>query len=133
MTTEREIAEKLRLLGQSRNSVGGEVVTVHRDIFNEAASLLETVAAERDALLADNRMKDELLTAAVDDYNRAVLTEREACARLVEEGFDRAVAESYRNDGVSSKNDKCQHGRYMYEDCEACCVIAIRSSSGSKP
>jgi len=57
----------------------------------------------------------------------AVLAEREACAALIEEGFERIVGESYADDpNVRSKHDKCPHGRYMYEDCEQCCADAIR-------
>lgn len=59
---------------------------------------------------------------------RAILAERERCAKLAEEGYDRVAATIYRGDGVRSKNDQCQHGRYMYEDCEACLAIAIRST-----
>lgn len=67
--------------------------------------------------------KSRILGAA-----RAIVSERERCAKLLEEGYDRAVATPYRNDGVRSKNDQCAHGRYMYEDCEPCAAIAIRAA-----
>lgn len=60
-------------------------------------------------------------------YAAGVAFERERCAKLLEEGYERTVATPYRNDGVNSKNDQCAHGRYMYEDCEACAASAIRS------
>lgn len=44
--------------------------------------------------------------------------EREACALLIEQGFDR--------EGITTKNDKCPHGLYGWEDCEQCAVRAIR-------
>lgn len=52
---------------------------------------------------------------------------REEAAKLIEEGYERKVAKPYRDDGVRSKNDQCEHGRYMYEDCEPCAASAIRS------
>lgn len=51
----------------------------------------------------------------------------EACAKLIENGFPKVVGEPYRDDGKSSKNDKCPHGHWMYEDCEACVVDALRA------
>jgi len=53
----------------------------------------------------------------------------EESAKLIEEGFEKVVGEPYRDDGKPSKNDKCPHGRYMYEDCESCCSQAIRQHS----
>lgn len=44
--------------------------------------------------------------------------EREACALLLDEGFER--------EGVKHKNDECSHGRFGYEDCEQCASAAIR-------
>ena len=58
---------------------------------------------------------------------RALMAERERCAKIIEEGCDRPVGEPFRNDGVPSKNDKCPHGVVMYEDCSACFAAAIRS------
>jgi hypothetical protein len=54
------------------------------------------------------------------------LKEREACAKLIEEGFERPVGEA-QVPGHRSKNDYCPHQRFMYEDCEQCAAIAIRS------
>lgn len=62
-------------------------------------------------------------------WNEAV----EACAKLIEDGVIRKVAVPYRNDGVPSKNDRCEHGRWMYEDCEACCAVAIRALAHPEP
>lgn len=57
----------------------------------------------------------------------------EEAAKVIEEGFEKAVGESYRNDGKPSKNDKCPHGRYHYEDCDQCCADAVRALKGSQP
>ena len=56
----------------------------------------------------------------------------EQCAKLIESGYDKPVGKPWRKDGKPSKNDQCPHGRYMYEDCEPCAVIALRSLAGSK-
>lgn len=56
----------------------------------------------------------------------------EQCAKLIENGYDKPVGKPWRKDGKPSKNDECPHGRYMYEDCEPCAVIAIRALAGSK-
>ena len=53
----------------------------------------------------------------------------EKAAGLIDHGFDKLVGEPYRADGTPSKNDKCPHGRYMYEDCEQCCSAAIRAKA----
>lgn len=65
-----------------------------------------------------------LLSQALIEAHKAG---REEAAKVTEEGYERKVARPYRDDGVRSKNDQCEHGRYMYEDCEACAAIAIRS------
>lgn len=54
---------------------------------------------------------------------RAILHEREQCARLVDVGFTRP--------GVMTKYDKCSHGRGAREDCEQCASDAIRR--GERP
>lgn len=59
----------------------------------------------------------------VDAFALAIMAaekrENEACARLIEEGFDRA--------GIVTKNDQCPHNKYGWEDCEQCAVVAIRN------
>lgn len=57
----------------------------------------------------------------------AISDEREAIIKMLEEGYDRVPGVSYRDDGAYSKNDKCLHGHYMWEDCEPCAIAAIRS------
>jgi hypothetical protein len=72
----------------------------------EAAREIERLTAERDV---------------------ARETAFEEAATLIEQGFARDVGEPYLPGGRRTKNDKCPHGRYMYEDCEQCCSAAIRS------
>jgi len=48
-----------------------------------------------------------------------------AAADLIDQGYDRA--------GINSKNDKCVHNFYGYEDCEQCASAAIRALYGKGP
>ena len=59
-----------------------------------------------------------MITIAARAILAAKAEEREACALLIDEGFDRV--------GVKSKLDECDHGRFGYEDCEQCASAAIR-------
>ena len=43
----------------------------------------------------------------------------EEAAKLIEEGFDRP--------GIAKKQDTCAHGKFGWEDCEQCAVVAIRA------
>jgi len=38
----------------------------------------------------------------------------------LEGNYERPVGKRWRKDGEPSKHDLCVHGRYMWEDCEAC-------------
>lgn len=46
----------------------------------------------------------------------------EAALRNISEGdIPRTVKKFFRDDRKPSKNDRCEHGRWMYEECW-CCV-----------
>jgi Na+/phosphate symporter len=46
----------------------------------------------------------------------------EAALRNIAEGdIPRTVKIPFRDDGQSSKHDRCEHGQWFYEDC-GCCV-----------
>ncbi|MFC3072386.1 hypothetical protein [Shinella pollutisoli] len=49
----------------------------------------------------------------------AVMAERERCARLIEEGYER---------GIATKRDRCAHSKFEWEDCDECAVAAIRAA-----
>ena len=53
----------------------------------------------------------------------------EEAAELLDQGFDMPVEKAWRNDGQPSKNDKCPHDKFMYEDCMICASAAIRALS----
>jgi hypothetical protein len=48
----------------------------------------------------------------------------ERCAQLIDEGVDRP--------GIEIKQDTCAHGKFGWEDCEACCAAAIRALKGKE-
>jgi len=85
-----------------------------------------------DAVLGDGIMQGApnsqaaIARALLAAEQRGAEREREACALLIEEGFERVVGKRYRDDGGSSKNDLCIHHHPMYEDCEQCAAAAIR-------
>jgi len=46
----------------------------------------------------------------------------ETVLRNIAEGdIPRTVKISFRDDGQSSKHDRCEHGQWFYEDC-GCCI-----------
>lgn len=46
----------------------------------------------------------------------------EAALRNIAEGdIPRTVKIPFRDDGQSSKHDRCEHGQWFYEDC-GCCI-----------
>lgn len=87
--------------------------------------------------LADDAQFNGYTQSALD-IARALQAERlraqketaERCVALLEEGYDMPVSVPYRNDGVASKHDRCEHGATMYEDCMECAIQAIRSEFG---
>ena len=45
---------------------------------------------------------------------------RDALQRIADGDVDRESAVKFRTDGKYSKNDKCKHGLFMYEECGQC-------------
>jgi hypothetical protein len=85
------------------------------DAFMKAArdTLMAAITAAR-SKTADEAI--ELVAKAIHD---AVMAERERCARLIEEGYER---------GIASKRDRCAHSKFEWEDCDECAVAAIRAT-----
>jgi hypothetical protein len=44
-----------------------------------------------------------------------------ALRNIVEGDIPRTVKIPFRDDGQSSKHDRCEHGQWFYEDC-GCCI-----------
>lgn len=64
-----------------------------------------------------------------DDYETAVTMSEaadhiekleEALRNIAEGDIPRTVKIPFRDDGQSSKHDRCEHGQWFYEDCGGC-------------
>lgn len=115
---ETEIGDVLIYLDLLAKAAGMELSTCVMRAFNEKSEKLGMPVRLAAAP-----------TGPAQGWNEAA----RSCAKLIEDGVIRKVAVPYRNDGVPSKNDRCEHGRWMYEDCEACCAVAIRALAGPEP
>lgn len=58
--------------------------------------------------------------AALAEARAEIARLREALGMVRDGDVPRPVVTPYRADGVASKNDRCNHGFYMYEDCAGC-------------
>lgn len=84
---------------------------------------------ESHAIPDDIRKKAEAVTKTMptafgwrkitDEVAKAINAERERCARLIEEGYER---------GIARKVDMCAHSKFKWEDCDECAVAAIRAA-----
>ena len=102
-----------QLRSVKRNPVGGLCV--------RAADRIEKLEALVEQLRADN-------SSMIDDYDTDFLRQEarieklEAALRNIAEGdIPRTVKIPFRDDGQSSKHDRCEHGQWFYEDC-GCCI-----------
>ena len=76
-------------------------------------------------------MTDDLVTRlrknvmcgdAVIEEAASRIEKLEAALRNIAEGdIPRTVKIPFRDDGQSSKHDRCAHGQWLYEDC-GCCI-----------
>ena len=69
---------------------------------------------------------DDCLNESKNDEMYRTLRSRieklEAALRNIAEGdIPRTVKIPFRDDGQSSKHDRCEHGQWFYEDC-GCCI-----------
>jgi hypothetical protein len=69
---------------------------------------------------------EPIARALVAAEQRGAEREREACALLIEEGFEREIGRRWRPDGKPSNLDWCIHDREVGADCEQCAAAAIR-------
>jgi hypothetical protein len=70
------------------------------------------------------------IAAALRDAEKAGM---EKAAKLLEDGYNRPVGIPWFPDGRPNKNDKCPHGVWTYEECQACDIDAIRAAKETKP
>ena len=73
------------------------------------------VARLRDPILFNFDAFD-LCDEAADEIERL----REVLQKIADGNVDRESAEKWRTDGQYSKNDRCSHGHFMYEECAYC-------------
>ncbi len=80
--------------------------------------------------MSDDLVKRLWEEATADTSTCSFLTEEaasrieklEAALRNIAEGdIPRTVKIPFRDDGQSSKHDRCEHGQWLYEDC-GCCI-----------
>lgn len=64
---------------------------------------------------------------AADETVQAMIAAAYEAAAKACDNPPRDSATPYRDDGTWSKNDKCQHGMWHYEDCAMCSGDAIRA------
>lgn len=57
---------------------------------------------------------------------------RAALRKIAEGDIPRPVAKPYRTDGTPSKNDQCEHGQWMYEECGQCIEQFARAALEGK-
>jgi hypothetical protein len=57
----------------------------------------------------------------------------ETALRNIAEGdVPRTVRTVFRDDGKPTKNDRCEHGQWMYEECGCCIEDYARTALGEK-
>lgn len=74
-----------------------------------------------DALLAD-------IPEAADRLRQY----REALEAIRDGDYPMPAKDVYRADGVNSKHDRCEHGQWMYDGCDACCGNFARLALSNK-
>ena len=80
-------------------------------------------------MIKDDKELNDVVCAAYRmgcDQTREVYQKRveklEAALQNIAEGdIPRTVKIPFRDDGQSSKHDRCEHGQWFYEDC-GCCI-----------
>ena len=66
--------------------------------------------------------KNVMCGDAVIEEAADLIEKLDAALRSIAEGdISRTVKIPFRDDGQSSKHDRCEHGQWLYEDC-GCCI-----------
>jgi hypothetical protein len=110
-----ELHKELDAANATREACG-----YHADTY---AALLSAIEAIKE-IAHEDRASLKKTTEALKDARNAALEE---AAKLIEEGFKRSHSDEFH-----TKEDKCFHGKYAWEDCDVCCVAAIRSLKSSR-
>lgn len=110
-----DIVERLR--DKAFKSCGPTMEAVHKqDIRWQAADEIERLRNE-------NQELTKIYKDAEKGWRRsdvAFLKLREALQKIAYGNVDRESAKKWRTDGQYSKNDRCSHEHFMYEECAYC-------------
>ena len=71
-------------------------------------------------VLVDAQHRPHWLQQQCDDAADEIERLRAGIQKLLDEGAPRTVAEPYADDGKPHKGDRCPHGCYTWESCDAC-------------
>ena len=75
-------------------------------------------------LIGEKRLQCTACYKFIDTADEAAnrIEKLEAALKNIAEGdIPRTVKIPFRDDGQSSKHDRCEHGQWFYEDC-GCCI-----------
>lgn len=72
-------------------------------------------------LRANGSWEADAAVSAIQVRDRRIETLEAALRNIAEGDIPRTVKIPFRDDGQSSKHDRCEHGQWFYEDC-GCCI-----------
>jgi hypothetical protein len=117
-----------------REGEGFKVALLAASLPRTLSAEVARLTAERDAERFDADYHRERMRHAIAERDAAI-RERDhllEAIRTVVETDDHFVAtETYRDDGVLSKHDKCAHGNRRYEGCESCAATFLETALAS--
>ena len=87
----------------------------------EAADLIETLEEKASALFVANIRLNSRACLDSDGYVDRIDKLEAALKNIANGDIPRTVKIPFRDDGQSSKHDRCEHGQWFYEDC-GCCI-----------
>jgi hypothetical protein len=126
-----ELKRYLRVVGRTGDDDDDySMVEISNRRAKEAADLIEKLEEQAHYAngVADLAMKHR-------DYAEQRVAKLEVALKNISEGdIPRKVKIPFRDDGQSSKHDRCEHGQWFYEDC-GCCIedYARKALEGETP
>jgi hypothetical protein len=70
--------------------------------------------------------------AEIDRLKNRIEQLETALRNIAEGDIPRTVRTVFRDDGKPTKNDRCGHGQWMYEECGCCIEDYARTALGEK-
>ena len=109
------------------------------DALSASKSALQALTDENERLVASIDNPDVvgtlLLARATDQIAAAearAIAAEEALVTIANGNVSRPIGKPWRGDGKPSKNDKCVHDVWMYEDCATCIEDFARAALAQK-